>query len=117
MPKAATPVAPAAPTPTPSSSPSSTAGVNSVSSKKAPSEITGARLETRVPMNKMRQTIARRLKESQNTNASLTTFNEIDMSAFMDIRTKMQDAFSKKHGVKLGFMSAFMKASVQALKE
>lgn len=65
----------------------------------------------------MRQTIARRLKESQNTNASLTTFNEIDMSAFMDTRTKIQEQFSKKHGVKLGFMSAFMKASVQALKE
>ena len=68
-------------------------------------------------MSKMRQTIARRLKESQNTNASLTTFNEIDMSAIMDVRTKMQEAFTKKHGVKLGFMSAFMKASVQALKE
>lgn len=65
----------------------------------------------------MRQTIARRLKESQNTNASLTTFNEIDMSALMDARTKIQEAFTKKHGVKLGFMSAFMKASIQALKE
>lgn len=65
----------------------------------------------------MRQTIARRLKESQQTNASLTTFNEIDMSAIMDARAKMQEAFTKKHGVKLGFMSAFMKASVQALKE
>ena len=68
-------------------------------------------------MTRMRQKISQRLKESQNTAASLTTFNEIDMSAFMDIRTKMQDAFTKKHGVKLGFMSAFMKASVQALKE
>lgn len=68
-------------------------------------------------MNKMRQTIARRLKESQNTNASLTTFNEIDMSAIIDARNKVQEAFTKKHGVKLGFMSAFMRASVQALKE
>ena len=68
-------------------------------------------------MNRMRQTIARRLKESQNTNASLTTFNEIDMGAYMDCRKEIQDAFVKKHGVKLGFMSAFMKASVHALRE
>lgn len=68
-------------------------------------------------MNRMRQTISRRLKDSQNTNASLTTFNEIDMSTIMDARKQVQDAFIKKHGVKLGFMSAFMKASVQALKE
>ena len=85
--------------------------------KKAPSEITGTRVETRVKMSKMRQTISRRLKESQNTNASLTTFNEIDMGDYMDMRKEVQDAFVKKHGVKLGFMSAFMKASVQALKE
>lgn len=83
-----------------------------MSSKTAPTGISGSRVETRVPMSKMRQTISRRLKESQNTNASLTTFNEIDMSYFMDARTKMQEAFLKKHGVKLGFMSAFMKASV-----
>lgn len=75
-------VAPQA-TPVASSSPNMT----TVTSKKAPSEITGSRLETRVAMNKMRQTISRRLKESQNTNASLTTFNEIDMSAIMDART------------------------------
>jgi len=68
-------------------------------------------------MNRMRQTIARRLKESQNTNASLTTFNEIDMSGFMTARKEVQEAFQKKHGVKLGFMSAFMKATVQALRE
>lgn len=86
--------------------------MQSVNSKKAPSEIGGARLETRVPMNRMRQTIARRLKESQNNNASLTTFNEIDMSAIMEARTSVQEQFTKKHGVKLGFMSAFMKASV-----
>jgi 2-oxoglutarate dehydrogenase E2 component (dihydrolipoamide succinyltransferase) len=63
-------------------------------------------------MNKMRLTIARRLKESQDTNALLTTFNEIDMGNFMDARKDVQEAFQKKHGVKLGFMSAFMKASV-----
>lgn len=68
-------------------------------------------------MNMMRKTISKRLKESQNTNASLTTFNEIDMSAIMQARKDVQDMFVKKHGVKLGFMSAFMKASVQALKE
>ena len=85
--------------------------------KKAPTEISGTRVETRVRMSKMRQTIARRLKEAQNTNALLTTFNEIDMGDYMDMRKEVQDAFVKKHGVKLGFMSAFMKASVQALKE
>ena len=68
-------------------------------------------------MSKMRSTIARRLKESQNTNALLTTFNEIDMGNFMDARNAVKEQFTKKHGVKLGFMSAFMKASVQALKE
>jgi 2-oxoglutarate dehydrogenase E2 component (dihydrolipoamide succinyltransferase) len=65
----------------------------------------------------MRQTISRRLKESQNTNASLTTFNEIDMGNFIEMRSSVQEQFQKKHGIKLGFMSAFMRASVQALKE
>ena len=65
----------------------------------------------------MRQTIAKRLKESQNTNALLTTFNEIDMGNFMDARKEVQEAFTKKHGIKLGFTSAFMKASTHALKE
>ena len=60
----------------------------------------------------MRLAIARRLKEAQNTNAMLTTFNEIDMSAYMDARKQVGEAFLKKHGVKLGFMSGFMKASV-----
>lgn len=107
--------APAAPT---QAAPTSSAsGMTTQSSKKAPTEISGQRLETRVPMNKMRQTIARRLKESQNGNASLTTFNEIDMSAFMDARKEVGEQFAKKHGVKLGFMSVFMKAAVQALKE
>jgi len=88
-----------------------------MTSKKAPTEITGARVETRVKMSMVRKTISKRLKESQNTNASLTTFNEIDMSNIMDSRKMVQESFQKKHGVKLGFMSAFMKASVQALKE
>lgn len=77
----------------------------------------GTRTETRVPMSRLRNTISTRLKEAQNTNASLTTFNEIDMSALMDMRKEVQDSFVKKHGCKLGFMSPFMKASVQALKE
>src|SRR5690625_81152 len=73
--------------------------------------------EERVRMTRLRQTIARRLKEAQNTAAMLTTFNEADMSAVMDLRAKHRDAFEKKHGVKLGFTSFFTKAVVAALKE
>ena len=68
-------------------------------------------------MTKLRQTIARRLKESQNTAAMLTTFNEVDMGPVMALRNQYKDLFEKKHGVKLGFMSFFTKAVVQALKE
>ncbi len=68
-------------------------------------------------MTKLRQTIARRLKEAQNTAAMLTTFNEVDMSAIMAARKQYKDLFEKKHGVKLGFMGFFVKACVQALKE
>ncbi len=68
-------------------------------------------------MSKIRQVIAARLKASQNTAAILTTFNEIDMKNVMDLRTKYKDAFEKKYGIKLGFMSFFIKAAVQALKE
>ncbi len=68
-------------------------------------------------MTRLRQTIARRLKEAQNTAAMLTTFNEADMSAVMAVRAKYKDGFEKKHGVKLGFMSFFVKACVTALKE
>lgn len=73
--------------------------------------------EERVPMTRLRRTIARRLKEAQNTAAMLTTFNEADMSAIMAARAKYKDGFEKKHGVKLGFMSFFMKACIAALKE
>ncbi|MCA0424650.1 MAG: 2-oxoglutarate dehydrogenase complex dihydrolipoyllysine-residue succinyltransferase [Proteobacteria bacterium] len=73
--------------------------------------------EERVKMTKLRQTIARRLKESQNTAAMLTTFNEVDMTNVMALRNAYKDLFEKKHGVKLGFMSFFTKAVVQALKE
>lgn len=70
----------------------------------------------RVKMSKLRKTIAQRLKDSQNTAAILTTFNEIDMSNVMNLRQKYKDSFEKKHGVKLGFMSFFVKATVEALK-
>ncbi|ESQ86473.1 hypothetical protein ABAC460_23465 [Asticcacaulis sp. AC460] len=76
----------------------------------------GAR-EERVKMTRLRQTIARRLKESQNTAAQLTTFNEVDMSTIMNVRNAYKDAFEKRHGVKLGFMSFFAKAVVAALKD
>jgi 2-oxoglutarate dehydrogenase E2 component (dihydrolipoamide succinyltransferase) len=71
----------------------------------------------RVKMSKLRQKIAQRLKESQNTAAILTTFNEVDMSAIMAMRAEYKDAFEKKHGVKLGFMAFFVKACIAALKE
>lgn len=77
----------------------------------------GNRGETRVKMNRMRQTIAKRLKDSQNSAASLTTFNEIDMSALMAFRKKYKDEVFKSHDVKLGYMSAFAKAACLALKE
>ncbi len=77
---------------------------------------TGPR-EERVKMTKLRQTIARRLKESQNTAAILTTFNEIDMTNVMALRNEYKDVFEKKHGVKLGFMGFFVKAAINALKE
>lgn len=73
--------------------------------------------EERVKMTRLRLTIARRLKEAQNTAAMLTTFNEVDMGAAMALRSEYKDAFEKKHGVKLGFMSFFVKACVAALKE
>merc|ERR1712012_1175588 len=75
----------------------------------------GTRSEHRVKMNRMRQKIASRLKDAQNTNAMLTTFNELDMSNIMQLRKENQDAFVKKHGIKMGFMSAFVKASAYAL--
>ncbi len=73
--------------------------------------------EERVKMTRLRQTIARRLKEAQNTAAMLTTFNDVDMSEVMELRKRHKDAFEKKHGVKLGFMGFFVRACVAALKE
>ena len=80
-------------------------------------EIAGTRSEHRVKMNRMRQKIAGRLKEAQNTNAMLTTFNELDMSSIIQLRKQHQDQFTKRHGLKLGFMSAFVKASAYALQQ
>jgi 2-oxoglutarate dehydrogenase E2 component (dihydrolipoamide succinyltransferase) len=104
-PAAASPVpAPAAPAPAPVV-------------VRAPSPADDAAREERVRMTKLRQTIARRLKESQNSAAMLTTFNEVDMGAIMGLRAQYKDLFEKKHGTKLGFMGFFVKACVQALKE
>ncbi len=73
--------------------------------------------EQRVRLTRLRQTIARRLKDAQNTAAMLTTFNEVDMSAVIKLRTRYKDIFEKKHGVKLGFMGFFVKATIQALRD
>jgi 2-oxoglutarate dehydrogenase E2 component (dihydrolipoamide succinyltransferase) len=84
---------------------------------RAPALPDDASREERVRLTKLRQTIARRLKDAQNTAAMLTTFNEVDMTEVMGMRTRYKDAFEKKHGVKLGFMGFFVKACVQALKD
>jgi len=84
---------------------------------RAPSPPDDAAREERVRMTRLRQTIARRLKDAQNTAAMLTTFNEVDMTHVMALRTQFRDLFEKKHGVKLGFMGFFVRACVQALKE
>lgn len=98
--------APAAPKPQPAAQPAA-----------AKPAATGGRPETREKMSRRRQTIARRLVESQQTTASLTTFNEVDLSKIFELRKRRQEAFVKKHGVKLGFMSFFTKAAVGALKQ
>jgi 2-oxoglutarate dehydrogenase E2 component (dihydrolipoamide succinyltransferase) len=87
---------------------------------KAPVDIerlTEGRPEQRVPMSRLRQRVAERLLQSQATNAILTTFNEVNMQPVMDLRKKYQDRFEKDHGVRLGFMSFFVKAAVHALKK
>jgi 2-oxoglutarate dehydrogenase E2 component (dihydrolipoamide succinyltransferase) len=98
---------PAAPAPAPAPAPAA----------RAPSAPTDAAREERVKMSRLRLTIARRLKDAQNTAAMLTTFNEVDMTAAMALRNQYKELFEKKHGVKLGFMSFFVKACIQALKE
>ena len=78
---------------------------------------TNVSLEERIPMSRLRQAIARRLKEAQNTAAMLTTYNEVDMSALMEMRKNYQESFEKKNGVRLGYMSFFVKASIDALNQ
>jgi 2-oxoglutarate dehydrogenase E2 component (dihydrolipoamide succinyltransferase) len=82
----------------------------------SPSVTSGPR-EERVKMTRLRQRIAQRLKEAQNTAAMLTTFNEVDMTAINELRAAYKDSFEKKHGIKLGFMSFFVKAAVNAMRE
>ncbi|MFC3570325.1 2-oxoglutarate dehydrogenase complex dihydrolipoyllysine-residue succinyltransferase, partial [Paracoccus simplex] len=84
---------------------------------RAPSSADDAAREERVKMTRLRATIARRLKDAQNTAAMLTTYNEVDMKGIMDLRNTYKDQFEKKHKVKLGFMSFFVKACCHALKE
>lgn len=115
-PVGAPPTAPLSSTPTAAVKPQPAAPSSSV----APSisgHVSGTRSEQRVKMNRMRQRIAQRLKDAQNTAAMLTTFNEIDMSNVMEMRNKYKDAFQKKHNLKLGFMSAFVKAAAYALQD
>jgi 2-oxoglutarate dehydrogenase E2 component (dihydrolipoamide succinyltransferase) len=88
-----------------------------VQQMRAPVAEADANREERVRMTRLRQTIARRLKDAQNTAAMLTTFNDVDMSAVMAMRSEYKDLFEKRHGVKLGFMSFFVKACIQALKD
>ena len=88
-----------------------------VSAPRPASQPADAAREERVKMTRLRQTIARRLKDAQNTAAMLTTFNEVDMTQVMSLRNQYKDLFEKKHGVKLGFMGFFVRACVQALKD
>ena len=88
-----------------------------VEQMRAPAAEADANREERVRMTRLRQTIARRLKDAQNTAAMLTTFNDVDRSAVMAMRSEYKDLFEKRHGVKLGFMSFFVKACIQALKD
>jgi len=115
----AAPAAPAQPAPAAPATPAPAAPkkTQSTTAKKAPTTIVGSRTETRVPMNRMRIRIADRLKEAQNTNAMLTTFNEIDMSGYMNLRKEYGEAFLKRHEIKLGFMSGFVRAATLALQE
>ena len=126
--KAVAPTAPAVAKAAPAAAPApAKAAAASADAKKpapaasaaVPSKATpaGERTETRVKMTRMRQRIAQRLKEAQNTNAMLTTFQEVDMTNLMALRNKYKDEFEKIHGVKLGFMSAFVKAATNTLQE
>ena len=107
MPRRAAPQAKAPPAP---------AGSAPAEQARAPVN-TGNASEERVQMSRLRQTIARRLKEAQNTAAILTTFNDVDMTAVIDARARYKDLFEKKHGIRLGFMGFFVKACALAAKD
>eukprot|EP00948_MAST-09A_sp_MAST-9A-sp1_P001912 g1912.t1 len=96
---------------------SSSAGPSSSSTGGSPPSVTGERIERRVKMTRMRQAVARNLKGAQNVKAQLTTFQECDMSALVELRKEYKDKFEETHGVRLGFMGMFMKACAAALKE
>ena len=96
--------------------PESKPAANGTAPKPAAPAPAGERRTTREPMSKIRKTIANRLLDSQNTTATLTTFNEADMTAIQELRAKYNEKFEKKHGAKIGFMSVFVKAAVDALK-
>ncbi|MDR6127615.1 2-oxoglutarate dehydrogenase E2 component (dihydrolipoamide succinyltransferase) [Sphingomonas sp. SORGH_AS802] len=100
-----------------SSKPAAAASAPAPAPAAAPAAATGGRKEERVKMTRLRQTIAKRLKEAQNSAAMLTTFNDVDMSAVIAARAKYKDLFEKKHGVRLGFMGFFVKAATMALKD
>jgi 2-oxoglutarate dehydrogenase E2 component (dihydrolipoamide succinyltransferase) len=113
------PVAPAPQVPAPASAPAAAPAPKKLLPTVATSVgmSLGERPEQRVPMSRLRARIAERLVMSQSTNAILTTFNEVNMAPVMEMRKKFQDKFEKEHGVKLGFMSFFVKAAVAALKK
>lgn len=111
------PTAATAPSPSPASPPPKPAPVASAPSLPETTVFLGNRTERRTKMSRMRQRVAKRLKDAQNTAAMLTTFQECDMGRLMEIRSKFKDLFQEKHGVKLGFMSAFVKAATASLKE
>ncbi|UZK65682.1 2-oxoglutarate dehydrogenase complex dihydrolipoyllysine-residue succinyltransferase [Sphingomonas sp. M1-B02] len=100
-----------------SSKPAAAAPAPTATPAPAPAAAPGERREERVRMTRLRQTVAKRLKEAQNTAAILTTFNDVDMTEVMAARAKYKDLFEKKHGVRLGFMGFFVKAAVQALRD
>ena len=114
--KKPTPVTDRAEPPAPASAPAARAPASAPSAPSA-RPAAGSRAEQRVPMTRLRQRIAQRLVEAQSTQALLTSFNEVDMTAVMELRNRYKDRFEKDHGVKLGFMSFFVKASIEALKK
>jgi 2-oxoglutarate dehydrogenase E2 component (dihydrolipoamide succinyltransferase) len=114
--KKPTPVTDRTEPPAPVSAPAARAPASAPSAPTA-RPAAGSRTEQRVPMTRLRQRIAQRLVEAQSTQALLTSFNEVDMTAVMELRNRYKDRFEKDHGVKLGFMSFFVKASIEALKK